>query len=391
MRTLLFAIIAALAANTATAQFNIKLPKVKTEKPKTEEARTADPATSETSRQTSGRRVYGPVAPTGAPVLIKDSIYLKATEHDEYWKFPNQRNFSSWVPEIRINLYYNDERPLKYTIAYSNPDGSAWFSQDLDYTGDQLRSPNMYDVLNSKSTNAVGVYSFKITDSESAKVVYQGKFKVGKVSRAYDAVRDKNKFDFFVDYDWVMPFGSVGFDSNDLSKGLNHPFVRVWLKGPIESSELEARVFFNGRQVAASTDGASGNVITTNREFMSNFAPAFAPNNIWKQWQFSWGNFVLENGNPYNKEWYANAHFFDRNPGDYVVKIFRKGVQIREISFAVGADGRFVVPAYASQVPIPNYSFITPVKVLDPSEKWNINSWKTDAFFANPVSGFSVP
>jgi hypothetical protein len=111
-------------------------------------------------------------------------------------------------------------------------------------------------------------------------------------------------------------------------------------------------------------------------------------NSVWKQWQFQFGNFALDNGNSYNREWYAGAHLFDKNPGEYVVKVFRKGVQIREMSFTVGADGRIAVPPYSAQLPMPNHQIFVPVKVTDPAEKYNAAAWKTEAFFGNPVTGF---
>ena len=36
---------------------------------------------------------------------------------------------------------------------------------------------------------------------------------------------------------------------------------------------------------------------------------------------------------------YPNAFYVDKNPGDYIVKVYRNGVQVRESSFTVGADG----------------------------------------------------
>jgi hypothetical protein len=72
------------------------------------------------------------------------------------------------------------------------------------------------------------------------------------------------------------------------------------------------------------------------------------------------------------------------------VKIFRGGTQIRELSFTVGPDGKFVLPAYTSQIFLPYYRIVVPVKVLGTAEKWNVEAWKTGSFYGNPLSGFAV-
>jgi hypothetical protein len=37
-------------------------------------------------------------------------------------------------------------------------------------------------------------------------------------------------------------------------------------------------------------------------------------------------------------------------------------------AFAFGADGRFVVPGYVNQIPLPCYRFVLPVKMIGSTE-----------------------
>ena len=155
---------------------------------------------------------------TDTPILVRNSVYVQAKSHNEYWKMKGQRNHSSWVPLIRFSHFFNNERSLNYTVEYFNPDGSPWYSEMLEqssrYAADRtvrFESPSPWaGVLDSKSTDATGIFSFKITNDETKEILFQGKFKVGKFSTS-NGGPDKNKFEFYVDHDWLMPFATVGF------------------------------------------------------------------------------------------------------------------------------------------------------------------------------------
>jgi hypothetical protein len=166
--------------------------------------------------------------------------------------------------------------------------------------------------------------------------------------------------------------------------------VSVWLKGAVEASELEGRVFYKGRQIASTRDedgGGAGSV----EERSSDFAAAFdQQDKIWKRWEFSWNNFRVHNNGSFNPENFPRAHFADKNPGEYTVKIYRNNAPVRELSFTVGTDGRFVAPAYSNQIPLPYYRLILPVKTTGTTEKWDAAAWKTDAFYGNPLNGFAI-
>jgi hypothetical protein len=397
----MFLIVFACGATLAAAQFTIKIPDIKIKKPDKEQTKTKDTTTTvqtTDSKKNNTKLIYPLILPTNVPVFLKNSVHVATVVVDEYWKTPKEKNHSSWVPKLRFNQFYNEEKVLNYTVEYFNPDGSPWYSEKLDSFGRNAErwvayespSPFGNGVIDTKSTDAVGVFSFKITSDDTRQVLFQGKFKVGKFSRAYSA-QEKNKADFYVDHDWVMPFGVIGFHHSIDEAGAMKPEVSVWLKGGIEEKELEGRVFYNGRQIASTKDEDGGGVGVV-EERTSGFAAAFTQaDKIWKRYQFAWNNFRVHNNGGFNPENFPRAHFADRNPGEYTIKIYRDGAQIRELSVTVGADGRFVAPAYASQVPMPYYRMIVPVKVTGTGgEKWDAAAWKTDAFYGNPLSGFAV-
>lgn len=394
-----FAMFAA-ALTTVPAQITVKLPNIKVVKPDKDKTKDTTTTTNTDGQiknnKPDSKQLYQNQRPNGAPVLLKNSIYVQAKIHDEYWKMPNQKNYSSWVPLIRFSQFYNNEKELNYTVEYYNPDGSAWYSEKLESSGRNAdrtvlyQSPSPYaGVLDTKSTNGTGVYPFKIINQDTKEILYQGKFKVGKFSRAYSP-QEKNKFDFFVEHDWLLPFGMIGFHHSDIEIGGVPPLVSVWLKGDVGASELEGRVFYQGRQIASTKDGDGASGVSDYDNRSSEYAAAFVPNNIWKRWEFSWGNFRVDNNGGFNRDYYPKAHYADKNPGEYTVKIYRGGTQIREMIFTVGADGKFVAPAYTNQIPLPYHRIILPVKIIGTTEKWDAAAWKTDSFYGNPLSGFTV-
>jgi hypothetical protein len=335
----------------------------------------------------SSKRVYERQYATETPVFIKNSVYIQAATQKQYWKFPNVKNYSSWAPKVRFNLFFDDNPKkvvLSYTAEYFNPDGSPWFKETLENGGDRFTSnpANTYQTLQTKSTAATGTYGVKITD-KSGEVIFQGKFKVGKFLPPYS---EKNEFDFFVDHDWLLPIGYVGFEQRgELDDSL--PVVSVWLKDTIEPKELEARLFFKGQQIATTANDGGGVIDVGERA--SEFAALSAPLHYWKLWHFRWHKFRFANGGSLNR--YPDAIYADESPGEYTVKVYRNGAQVRETKFTVGADGRFVDAGYAKPIFIPYYRVIIPVKVVGTTEKWDALAWKTDAFYGNPMTGFSVP
>jgi hypothetical protein len=391
-----FLFICAFGANPAPAQFPVKIPKVKVKIPEKDGSNATDTTGRNNSKTPVSKLIYEPQRPTNTPVLLKNSIYVQTKTHDEYWKMPNQRNHSSWVPLIRFSHFYNNEKNLNYTVEYFNPDGSLWYDEKLEQSGTAaadrtvaFRSPSPYGgVLDAKSTDATGIYSFKITDQDTRKVIYQGKFKVGKFSRAYSP-QEKNKNDFYVEHDWLLPFGMIGFHHSLDNVGGMMPEVSVWLKGQVSGDELEGRIFYKDRQIASTRDADGAGGVSDYDERTTDFAAAFAPDKTWKRWQFQWGNFRFDNNGTFNRDYYPKAFYADKNPGEYTVRIYRHGTPIRELGFTVGADGRFVEPAYTEQIFLPYYRIILPVKITDATEKWDAQGWKTDAFYANPLNGFA--
>ena len=80
------------------------------------------------------------------------------------------------------------------------------------------------------------------------------------------------------------------------------------------------------------------------------------------------------------------------NAGDYEIKILYKGHLVRSIKFAVDAEGKLVDNGIATSNKLGSDRVIVPVQVIgDQNGQWDRIAWKTDAFYGNPLKGFSVP
>ena len=404
---LLIAILIACEVMNVSAQFPIKIPKIgktKVEQPKTEEPKTNDgesstaPSDSEQnpSQKSGGGNLYMPQpAPPNVPVLLKDSLNISVETAMRYWKVPAQEFYTSWVPKIDFGLFYDRSETVRYTVEWLKPDGSLWFADAIDGTHSRIPS----ELFQTKATDAAGVFGFRLLDTKTKAVVFQGKFKVNRVLTDPKDARYKNVAMFYVEADGNLPVGYVGFDDHDSWDYEPSPRVYLWFKGDLKSEDFEARLFYNNQQVASTDDGGS---IETYGDYASerNSESCFKQPEVCKYslWEFSWKNFKVAS---YAREAGKNAYTSgdrDQNiiytrdkPGEYTVKIFYKNAQVRETKFTIQPNGWLAPNSFAAQIPLDNYRIVVPVKIMGTLDKWNPAAWKTDAFYGNPLTGFFAP
>ncbi len=125
-----------------------------------------------------------------AASIIKPTLKVGCVKDVNYWKQPAAKNFWSWMPRLRFAATGPIDDGSYFTFDFFNPDGKAWYSIDSDpfaISPGDLRSfeseavPRWTDKRSSIST---GIFGFRITLKNSlqgtSKVMYEGKFKVGK-------------------------------------------------------------------------------------------------------------------------------------------------------------------------------------------------------------------
>lgn len=387
----------------SAAQFPIKIPKIK----KPEPTKPVDTSTTENrtnSNQTGGRKNYVEmprIEPATKPVLLRDTLEIRIQSENHYWKFPNDNYYTSWIPRVGFETFVEYGSRVRYKVEWFNADGTPWFSEFFDSTDRTNYATTIFSSEHSgedanklfagKAVTTTGTYGLKISDAGSGETVFQGKFKVGKIAQS-DAgdTRRKNLFMFYVDNDWLMPVGYVGFTYSGLTsweKSDPQPIVFLWFKGEPDAARFEAKLFYNNQQIATTDD--DGYVNYTEYARGEN---CYAARDVcsYKLWAFAWKNFVVEDSDAARGN-HPNGIFTRDKPGEYTVKVFYKGEQVRETKFTIDQKGWIAPNQFSNQIYLTNYKILVPVKVSGTLDKWNAAAWKTDFFYGNPLSGFAAP
>ncbi len=379
----------------AAAQINIKIPRIGQPK--------ATPSPSSTPMTPSNPVGQPPVSSTNGstgtaqpptagdnPQLLKTTLDVRCDTENHYWKLPTESNYTSWIPMLKFKVRYAGATKLRLMAEYFTPDGKSWYTETLG-TNMSNATEKTVDIntertsgrFEGKSTIATGLFGVKITDSRDGSVLFQGKFKVGKFKYGPNIPMFKNQNDFFVDQDWNLPIGYVWLNWKD--RNAPAPTVSLWIKGETRLDDLEARLFYNGQQIAMTDEmGAAESVQQRYPNSLEN-----KETHRWELYNFEWYKYKYA-ATPTGRKMFAQARFMNDSDGDYTVKVFHKGVQIREVSFKV-AGGNIADNGVASGNGFTDGKVIVPVKVMGDKDKWTSTTWKADAFYANPLAGFVWP
>ena len=403
-------IVSALGYQCAAAQFPIKIPKLpKPEKNNQEQPKTNDnsPSSDQTTPTDSSQiqskqnqqiqnkantrtSDFKSPVPTSTALFLRETLEVKINARNTYWKFPNQRYYSNWIPQVKFEVFYDGSSRSRYTAEWLKPDGSLWFSESLD-AGDvsedqtvRVKSPYNGNLFDNTSIDQTGAFGLKITNNKTNEVVFQGKFNVKKSIDTPGDPQMKNSYQFFVDNDWNLATGYVGYRERTwASNSTLEPAVYLWFKGAPQFKDLEARLFYNYQEITSTDEG--GRII----EQAVHGGDCVRGQEVCKYslYSFTWEKFRTDY-QPYMRQSYPNAVFTSDKPGEYTIKVFHRGVQVREAKFTVAPNGEIARNSFSNGI-YPSWTLI-PVKVMGTLETWNPNSWKSDMFYGNPVAGFNV-
>ncbi len=87
---------------------------------------------------------------------------------------------------------------------------------------------------------------------------------------------------------------------------------------------------------------------------------------------------------------FGPPHVLAANPGDYELKVLWNNKLARSIKFAVAPGGKFD-NGIASANQLGSDRVIVPVQIIgDQDGQWDRGAWKADAFYGNPLTGFTA-
>ena len=328
--------------------------------------------------------------------LLKRTIQITPRRFLRYWKNPKAAepvyNTYSWVPKINFDVLGPAPSGSKIYTEFDTPDGKPWMRIDMhvnqidDDVLEKLQSEDPDEiVLEKQAILSEGLIPFRIKMKNGATgaetLMFSGKFKVGTYLLNQAIPEYKGKKDFFVDYDWLMAMAYVWL--NPQTDAEVPPLsTSICLRGETKSDNIEAQLFFNGKQIATNSG------IGAERQQMT--SPADEPSHRWSIWEFTFSR-VKGFNKSQSASSYTDPFYLDKNPGAYEIRVMRDKQIVRTIDFSVEKDGKIVDNGYAANAKLGGVRKIFPAKISGSLDGTiNANAWQTEALFGNPFPGFSI-
>ncbi len=333
------------------------------------------------------------------PMVLKASLRINTSKFLRYFTTPTAKepvyNTTAWVPRLSFTIAGPLAGGSQLSITFNKPDGTPWLNMPLttpeipenEYAGINNQSiSNEY--LEKRATIVTGLFSYSIhlknALAGTEKTLMSGKFKVGKFHYGNALPEYKNQNEYFIDHDWTLPIGTMGFDDRpDVEAPQLH--AAMWFRGVLDTTTLTGYVFYKGKQICSTkTQGSLGI-----KDDMC--TPGAQADPRWQRWLFNFSSIASTNKMTSAGQ-YPDTHFLDKNPGVYEIKILRDGKLARTATFTVGEDGKVVDNGLNAKNKIGGTYFMLPVKVIPGTDgKAVLTTYTTDSFYGNPITGFPAP
>jgi hypothetical protein len=257
----------------------------------------------------------------------------------------------------------------------------------------------------SEAVTYTGPVEFKVNlknelEGKSATLL-SGKFKVEKFHEGVvDLPKFKNNFVYYVNYDWNLPIAYIydelvynwerGYPiGNSYVPNLSrsHLMAAFWFKGnnkDVIYSKYAAYLYYQGQMVAeANPESAVCEVL--NRPDSNQDAP-----NSYCRSVFSFQKAMLWDKEP---TLMTPGYYYEmyKHPGDYEIKVLQNGKLARSAKFSF-AEYKITDTGIVKQNNVGVLRVLVPAQIVGEQDgQWDRNSYKTDAFFGNPLNGFIAP
>ena len=401
-------VFAILSLQTASAQFP-KIPKIGKPSPQPTPVNTAQPTVTNSQPSPSQPDTQGPTtsASTGA-TINKPSVQITLRTHQQYYRGAQEDQETwSWTPRIKFRVNGPITAGSQLSVEFALPSGKPWIKFDCatqetkdGFWWETECGINSNDVKDQDASIETGLASFKINLKNELegtnRTLFAGKFKVEKFHvGVVDLPKFKNNFSYYVNYDWNLPIGYLySYDAMDARSGYppsttegRFSFV-TWFRGDpntLDYGKYVAYLYYQGKLVADSSGegGRYGNTgcevtnVAYNESAFGYCRRKFVVNAmVWdKQPEF----------HPQDFKMYENA-------GEYEIKILQNGKLARTAKFTMGSNYQIVDTGMGPKNSLGTGRIVVPVTIVgDQDGQWDRNAYKTDAFFGNPLTGFTAP
>jgi hypothetical protein len=197
-----------------------------------------------------------------------------------------------------------------------------------------------------------------------------------------------------VDHDWNLPIGYVFLTADEL-KGWDRPrfHIAFWVRG--DATNFQPHLFYQGKEVGkkffegdeVGKAGCEAEVENNTTHYVEDSVPQKAK---WARVICSFPNVHGWDKTGDKPGMFGPSYLLSANPGEHEFKVLWNNRLARSIKFNVGADGK-LDNGIAAANKFGSDRVIVPVQVLgDQDGQWDRAAWKTEAFYGNPLTGFSA-
>ncbi len=332
------------------------------------------------------------------PTLAKDSIQVTAFTVNSY---KGNYDLWSWVPRMQYRVNGPIPSGGQLYVEYTLPSG-AWLKFDCPTQsiekGYWWKTECGGRDVEAKSSTYTGPVNFTIklrnelqgTDS----TLFTGKMKVGKHRSNEHGPKAVNKFVYYVDHDWNLPIGYV-YLTPDSIHGWKFPdfHVTFWVRG--DPYKFDPHLFYQGKEVGKKfLDGIDVGRASCQPEVENNpthYVEDSVPQKAkWARIECDFPMIKGRNTTGETNQLFGEIFTLAANPGEYEFKLLWNNKLARSIKFTVAPGGKFD-NGIATSNQLGSDRVIFPVTVIgDQDGAWNKTAWQTEAFYGNPLKGFTI-
>jgi hypothetical protein len=335
------------------------------------------------------------------PTIMKDWVAF-----DAFTVNHQKGNYDvwTWLPrtEFRVNGPIPSGGQLYVEVGY--PGTMKWVTYDCDTSETQkgywwkVRCGGRDNIDEAKGVTYTGPVNFTIKMRNelqgSDMILFNGKAKVAKVHSGEAGPKYVNRMVYYVDQDAFLPIGYVWMIPDSIHGWKRTtPNVAFWVRG--EAYKMKPHMFYQGKEIGRQMlDGIEVGAASCDTEIELNPSIStksdFPQGAKWRRVVCKFHNIMGrdESGQSYGA--FQPPFLMGKNPGEYEFKLLWNNKLARSIKFTVKPGGSFD-NGIATSNKLGDDRVIFPVTIIgDQDGIWDKNSWKTDAFYGNPLTGFTV-
>jgi hypothetical protein len=320
------------------------------------------------------------------PTVMKNWVVVKANTINSY---KGDFDTWSWLPLVTFRANGALPSGANVYVEFTQPGGTPWVKLNCEANGTAYECGGPNDPKE-KSITATGPVSFAIKMRNelagTEATLFTGKAKVEKVLSNESGPKAAKEFVYFVNQDWNMPIGYLVVPDN------NYLNVVFWVRG--DEGRTDPHLFYQGKEVGVIFEGdiqvaAPGCSAEVDLNPTISTAESVPQGGKWRRMLCEFK--VIRGEDKGEGFGFGKPHYLKENPGEYEFKLLRNNKLARSIKFTVGAGGSFENGINAANK-VGGRRVIVPVTIIgDQDGVWDRNAWKTEAFYGNPLTGFTPP